>query len=1815
MEKQYKAIFGFWAIALVLICAPLRSQTPGGANGVVFRFTKQVWLNPSIILAKQNFEQSTNVKLLILPRLNSNDTVGNSKIEKAFDMLLSFLVFKENVQGSIKFYFNPKNPYKPFTFNTSEELKCKFTPVQRDSVETILNKDIINSNNLNNFTALPFDSIINRASRYCKKVLQSRPGPCGDAGSSDFTLTKINSTPAKLNFEKGLPLNPTAPNGGVDKKQYAELEQYYNVVLDVADNSNYPLAWKAMTATGNDVIRLKLKKKDPGFDLSRVAFKNANGTETYNVSYSHVNSDSTIDLGISGKSPGSMAEVVAYYTPTTTPTQTFAIGAFNVQFYEPKTMKVVLVSLSNTAIPPAYVAAVTSTLNAVYSNVFVKWTVETATCPLPNGMNKAVHVQSSGLLSNYMPDMQDIVSHFKDNCTAYKSSEANTYYLLYGCTNDGNLAGYMPRARNTGFIFDTDARTAAHELGHGAFNLKHIFSSDELGEGNKTRTDNVMDYAGDSPNGKQLAIYKHQWDLIHNPGFVGWFEGDDDDGSSVSVSGLSAFQDYKNQENNTYTFISPSGKYITLPGDVRSVKFSTFDRLFYVDTKEPSNNMLPLGSLMSFIDKDGKFYNAYVSGSNFMGYKLAETGNVGDTYYKDKYTSALNPGSAIALFIGYADNAAFCYVSRFTSTTTQTNTDSLARGTLLNKFSVLDINASDSKKQLHNFLTEKKNSSYQLNEIKQGYTIQLANENALLEYNVGTLKTVGQFLADVLDQNSTIDEYIAYFTLVNMKQSDFQGFSDCIAKRYEDELNRLKVTVHTALAAIQFGENGLTTAPQIMAGYKAKILQTLVNEAQSDLQIIPLLNAATTAADIKQVFVDHPSISICALSGLIITKRIALLNLLLGGPNPNEDYWFVENNMIADNEKFIVQYLIESTPKADHLTLVNTGLKADNYRWMRNLWAEYDAFFNDVKIDQLGYLCAYLNNIITENYPQLNITPRSEQGTVSTSLFDTKQVTIFPGRDKLYLIGFKSGVLHYFGLDPDKIGTIKYDLYSSEEGFTTGGKIKLKQFYTTTQPSTSVLYPDDVVGLEMYDYEYDPLEPVTIKIMNYFYEENYPQGAEITTTAFMALWYAKNIEKIQSDRLKRTIYNSVVIGIGVLTAPFSGGASMVAADALVTAGTLAASADISISYIREHMDQPTYQNNKTYFEAWDKTKMAIDMANAVTGTIQLTKSFATNLNSIRALRTVSDQNPKFINLSNAQLSNPVVSLIKSRMDAVTKTLNSQAVFAENSGAEFASKLFGANTIKIVRSLDDPSIGVIAGHDGTPTTQAIFNILKQGNNSEDGIQLINGFKTGSKTPPGFGGGPCSAAELAETMTYAEARIQTAGAPNLIRTNQLAKQGPELSTKYFVDASGQLVTAQSFTLIGTVQKYVLQTSSPAASGMMVVLTQANGQPKLVYCSQEVFEEIYKQKKADQDCKACQTVDELTCIKFQALIDKAGAAYLGGINKLCQQLGSLPDKTPVNGVLDELLLMNVTDCRLFLTDINIAAPQLGHISTFVSSLNKDKVKSWKIIHDAKSVVSPNYRVDNAALVELSQAMSTPGFITNIGGVQGIRTVLQANKYLPCITCSNSNKFLQKTDKYILDLKHFSSNYNNADIWSDLKQLNAIKKVYGAAFQLRVLRAQPTLFSGGTVSFDLSLFDDVAEDNPGDDDPDPNEFRSKCRYDIKVIKPTGNLFFEFKSWSNGFANTFLSTPEKRTAFITQLKSYLAQVDNLSQLSYIFDKERITEQKAQEIMQKAFQDDPAGIYNIKPSLFAPLTQPQFITLVGQANFQTSVYLKFVKVY
>ena len=1788
MEKHYRTIFGFWALAFLLLTAQVKGQTPGGASGMVFRFTKQVWLNPTIILAKQNFEQSTNVKLLILPRLNGNDTTGSSKIEKAFDKLLSFLVYKDNVQGSIKFYFNPKNPTKPFTFNTSDELFCKFTPIQKDSVETILNQDIINSSNLNNFTALPFDSIINRASRYCKKILQSKPGQCGENPGNEFTLTKINSAPAKLNFEKTTAPTGNVPNGGVDKQKYAELAQYYNTVLDVADNSNYPMAWKAMAANKNDNIKLKLKKKQSYFDINKLVFKNAAGNETYNVTYSNVGNDSTIDLSMSGKSPGSIAEVVAYYTPTTTPTQTFAIGAFNVQFYESKTMNVVLVNLGGATLPDAN--TIKNSINAIYGNVFINWNVTTATCSLPANISKSIHVENSSLLSNYMPDMQPIVSYFKDHCSAYNGLSDNTFYLLFGASNDGNLAGYMPRARNTGFIFDNDARTIAHELGHGAFNLKHIFSDDELGAGNRTLTDNLMDYATES------KLYKHQWDLVHNPGSVGWFEGDDDDGAAVLVNNMEAIKTFSNT-NGSYTFITPGGKYITLPKTVKSLVFSTLDHGFYA-AGNTGSAAVPFGALISFKDQSNINYSSSFSTNAFYGY-LKEGSTT--EYYVDNITATLSslPQSGIAVFVGVKQGQFNYYAGKFpTASTSGLDPTNKGAGVIPNTLMIIAGTKADMEKNLITFLNSKKTSASIVTVPDASYKI--LSGNAIMSFDINNQNyTLEELTKLMLDENSSLNEYMCHFAFVNENSNQVIAFASCLEAQNTNQINYLKSVEVAAAASVNNGPVAVyTDRESSKIVYKTATAQELLKAAGNDTLLLHDLRISQTAQQIQQAFINHPGFSPCSLFGLNINTRISFLNKLLSGYAPDETYWFVNNNLLSPNENFIIKYLIETTPKTEALTLINSGLKNNSFEWLRNLWKEYDTWTNDVQLDDMGELFSILNQMVADNISQLNIQPITASKTVYTSLLNSEQRTIRPGMDELYMVGLHDGL---------EYGGIEYNLGNDEVVFNTNGKILFNESYTENYGYSASLQKDVNVS-RIYNYTYDPLEPVTIKIMGNFYETNYAQNTEIVTTAFMAMWYAKSIDKVQNDRIKRLVFNGIVITAGALATPFTGGTSAVIANTIIDAGVMASAADMYISYKRNNMNQATYNTYKTYFESWDKVKTVVDIANAGVGGVQLTMNFATRLKNLKLLETVNEERTIWTNLNDPEMAG-----VKNAFNEEIKIISNAEAISSIDNAGYQSTLFNQSTLRIVNDFDNFA-GRIVGYDDV-YIKCMHKLIKSGGSSAaDDVIYGVGNPTGLPKSP-ISGGTSSATEATEVVTELEADL------NSINISSALPDGVTLQSTQMVKyiPAGSQAAVQSVPKTTPVQVYSLPSMAGSPAHSMLVLTAPSGQKQVIYMGQEMYNKVYEKEKNKQQCQTCTKFDQgAICQKFTALKNKVANGYYTARTKLCSDLTF----ANVNSVLDNLngLTFNITQLNAFLNQLNSSRANSDHIVNKIGQFDTDILKAFKQMYAHKSI---GYWADYKGLSELKQIMNNSSVKNALGDEGGINIILEKNTRLPCSTCDNTlaKMYLNPMDEYLKDVSYFAQNFTGngaSDVLngSGIKS-NQIWHVEGAAFMLRVIRTM-ALTSSSIAGFEYKYADN-------DEAVSPNE------KEVDIITVNGTLI-ECKSWyANGISFQHFVAGQGNS--YSQFIGYLQNITSMSGLQYWFDVRKATEA---EIKGK-FKDllfDPAAnsgqggltpkgmdIWNIiklKPGILSELNinntnnTNQFINVVSniQSDFYDFILLK-----
>ena len=201
------------------------------------------------------------------------------------------------------------------------------------------------------------------------------------------------------------------------------------------------------------------------------------------------------------------------------------VGRLNVIAYDQEIRNLVLVPVNNTPLPMA-ANTLRQELDRIYAPAVVQWQVQTQEgfSATYDTDNNGLEYGASGLLSNYTGEMRTILRAY----TQTRPLAPNTYYLFIVPKADAaGLTGYMPRKKQAGFLFADAlgkmtpaqiAKVVGHELGHGAFHLRHVFPPLP-----QTGT-NLMDYSAAG-----ITLHKHQWDDIHNPEAVmGLFEGDEE---------------------------------------------------------------------------------------------------------------------------------------------------------------------------------------------------------------------------------------------------------------------------------------------------------------------------------------------------------------------------------------------------------------------------------------------------------------------------------------------------------------------------------------------------------------------------------------------------------------------------------------------------------------------------------------------------------------------------------------------------------------------------------------------------------------------------------------------------------------------------------------------------------------------------------------------------------------------------------------------------------------------------------------------------------------------------------------------------------------------------------------------------------------------------------------------------------------------------------------------------------------------------------------------------------------------------------------
>ncbi len=306
---------------------------------------------------------------------------------------------------------------------------------------------------------------------------------------------------------------------------------------------DYKVAWKSVEVGKTDSVFIDRLFAELPNDLS---FEENNQSIV-----PHNNHQGNTILPVTGRAHGETYQIYPVQTKqdsTGVDVKKYA-GKLNVISYDPEEIDVVLVAVNgSTVFTEAQRSIIQSKLNEIYKPAVAKINVEIASGELyVPSVNTAVMVDSSesNFYSVYNAELKRIIREAK-NMPAYNPDK---YYILAVNSFIGGLInGYMPKGRHFGFVANDAhgstnglARTIAHELGHGAFWLNHIFDEYPLANGS---TDNLMD------GGSGTHLHKYQWDLIHNPKEIIGVWSDDDESASIlnnRIKSISFFEDIKIQ--------------------------------------------------------------------------------------------------------------------------------------------------------------------------------------------------------------------------------------------------------------------------------------------------------------------------------------------------------------------------------------------------------------------------------------------------------------------------------------------------------------------------------------------------------------------------------------------------------------------------------------------------------------------------------------------------------------------------------------------------------------------------------------------------------------------------------------------------------------------------------------------------------------------------------------------------------------------------------------------------------------------------------------------------------------------------------------------------------------------------------------------------------------------------------------------------------------------------------------------------------------------------------------------------------------------
>ncbi|TRZ43701.1 hypothetical protein DMZ48_09840 [Robertkochia solimangrovi] len=345
-----------------------------------------------------------------------------------------------------------------------------------------------------------------------------------DPDTGDIVVDTIADTGIEINYYLG-----KGTRYGIDIADHkTELAYYPSVAFQ--GQRLYP-PHKAVVSGQEDFLYVGINFGNTGFEPEDIVVKTKEGRA---IPTEVLNNGSDLKLTLKGLTPDLDEEIIIALHPAGAAKDQVISMFFLHHLRSIKDIQVHVVLVNAAAKPKSLESELTGifkTAGAALSVSFSEWKIA------QNDWDTEDHdglltYDGSGLLSDYPEEFRSFIRVYKKRNFDY---ESGTYYLFIcgeEIRNSAGISGFMPPGRQWGFVFGAqDSETlefkpdptgvAIHELGHGIFQLKHIFRI--TGELPDENSGNLMDY------GPGIALTFLDWKQMSDPSLkLNWFDPVDD---------------------------------------------------------------------------------------------------------------------------------------------------------------------------------------------------------------------------------------------------------------------------------------------------------------------------------------------------------------------------------------------------------------------------------------------------------------------------------------------------------------------------------------------------------------------------------------------------------------------------------------------------------------------------------------------------------------------------------------------------------------------------------------------------------------------------------------------------------------------------------------------------------------------------------------------------------------------------------------------------------------------------------------------------------------------------------------------------------------------------------------------------------------------------------------------------------------------------------------------------------------------------------------------------------------------------------------